>query len=349
MLSFLLLVLNLGPVLAVPVVNLQDPDVSTSMLAAAQQWGVAYITGHDIPPLILSDAERSARDFFSLSRSEKNELLADKSKALKTARGYAGLRGEQLDVTQEGRPDLKEVLDIGLSRINGSDPHLGPNQLPSSLPAFAGSIQALGEDVSTVAFRVIELLADGLGAPGALAAAFTDALRVQRLTRYPAYSDVWPRRADASEISCGAHSDYGGLTILHADAPGLAVLKPNVNGTRHDSGTFFTDISVRHCDEWIDVPPVAGSLIVMFGEALQVLTNGRIPSTRHRVDVDGGAARQSLTFFYDPNPDFMLEPLPAFCHMEEAIYAPRMAGHKGVLLTATAALTKMSFVGYGKV
>lgn len=349
MVSFLLTVFSFGTAVAVPVVNLQEPDASTKLVAAAQQWGAAYIKGHNVASSVLSDAEDSAREFFGLSQNEKNTLLADKSKALKTARGYAGVRGEQLDITQEGRPDLKEVLDIGLSRVNGSDPYLGPNQVPPSLPAFAANIQTVGEEMSMVASRIIDFLADGLGASGALSDAFADGLRVQRLTRYPAYSDIFPRRAAASEISCGAHTDYGGLTLVHADTAGLAVLKPNANGTKLDSGTFFSDLSVRHLDEWVDVPPVAGSLVVMFGEALQVLTNDRIPSTRHRVDVDGGVARQSLTFFYDPNPDFMLAPLPAFSDEKEAVYEPRIAGHKGVLLAAAATLSKMPFVGYGKV
>ena len=29
------------------------------------------------------------------------------------------------------------------------------------------------------------------------------------------------------EIGSGVHSDYGGITVLHADGPGLYVLRPN--------------------------------------------------------------------------------------------------------------------------
>ena len=29
------------------------------------------------------------------------------------------------------------------------------------------------------------------------------------------------------EIGSGVHSDYGGVTVLHADGPGLYVLRPN--------------------------------------------------------------------------------------------------------------------------
>lgn len=331
-----------------PVIDLASPDASTALVNAAQEWGFAYVKGHEMSVERLSDAERAARDFFGLSQEEKNTLLADKSKALKTARGYAGVRGEQLDVSREGRPDLKEVLDIGLARSGGADPHLGTNQLPN-LPEFRSRVEAYGEDASLVAQRVLDLVAQGLGAPGAFDVAFTDPLRVQRLTRYPSYAEILPHRADPAEISCGAHSDYGALTVLHADRPGLAVLRPAANGTASQAGTFFGDLTVRHLDEWIDVPPMNGALVVMFGEALQVLTNGKVQSTKHRVDVDGGSARQSLTFFYDPNPDFMLKPLPAFLDDDDSLFEPRLAGHKGVALTVAATLMKSSFVGYGKV
>jgi len=244
---------------------------------------------------------------------------------------------------------LKEVLDIGLPRKGGADSHLGPNQLPAHLPHFRRSVLAYGEHASIVASRVLELIALGLGVPGALTDAFTDPLRVQRLTRYPSYSEISPRRAGPAEISCGVHSDYGGVTVLHADAPGLAVLRPAANGTMSQAGTFFGDLGVRHLDEWVDVPPLNGSLVVLFGEALQLLTNGKVPSSKHRVDVDGGNARQSLTFFYDPNPDFILEPLTTFGEDVQGLYEPRLAGHKGVALTAVAALATRAFVGYGKV
>ena len=33
------------------------------------------------------------------------------------------------------------------------------------------------------------------------------------------------------EIGSGVHSDYGGITVLHADGPGLFVLRPNQTST----------------------------------------------------------------------------------------------------------------------
>ena len=45
----------------------------------------------------------------------KRQLKADPSyfNVMKTTRGYTGVRMEQLDNSEKGKPDLKEILDIG--------------------------------------------------------------------------------------------------------------------------------------------------------------------------------------------------------------------------------------------
>ena len=46
-----------------------------------------------------------------------------------------------------------------------------------------------------------------------------------RLTKYPPSNDIEGRKH--GEIGSGIHSDYGGITVLYADGPGLQVLRPN--------------------------------------------------------------------------------------------------------------------------
>jgi len=284
-----------------------------------------------------------------LPQEEKNGLLADKTKALKTARGYAGIRGERLDVSENGEPDLKEVLDVGLPSGKDGDPHLGINVWPSSIPGLQQAVQNYSDASADVAKRIIGLLAKGLGSEGAFEKAFVDPLRVMRLMRYPAYNEVPLRRT--SETSCGVHSDYGGVTLLHSQDPGLWVLRPNASGTQTFQGTFFSDLAVKHDDVWVEVLPKEGTFIVMFGEALHVMSNGRIQTSKHRVDNEGHKARHSLALFFDPSPDFELEPLLELKDEMDALFQPRLAGHKGVLLAAAVMgpMTSKPYLGYGRV
>ena len=115
--------------------------------------------------------------------------------AMKTIRGYTEIRGEQLD--KLGKPDLKEVLDIGFvnktsKNIRRNKRHyLGENIWPSDDKNLKQSIEKYAEKAALVAHNVLNLLAEGLGAKAAFDDTFNeDALQVQRLTKYPASDNI---------------------------------------------------------------------------------------------------------------------------------------------------------------
>lgn len=329
--NHVLVLVGIGSAQQLPVIDLRDAAAATEVVDAAHNWGFAYITGHGMSEDVVKAARSGSRAFFGLPRERKEELLADKSKALKTARGYVGLRGEQLDTSSAGQPDLKEVFDIGLPRFGTDSPHLGANIWPTSLPELRETVEAYAEECSNVSKRVIRIIAEGLGDAGAFDKAFDAPLRVQRLTRYPTASEATP--AVPTEVSAGTHTDYGGVTLLDVEGPGLFVLKPNASGQGFRQGTFSTTLGLQHDSEWVHVPPQNDTIVVMFGEALHRLSNGQVPATLHRVENLEKMARYSLAFFFDPNPDHVLAPVPSLLVPgEDPLYEPKVAGHKGVLL-----------------
>ena len=89
------------------------------------------------------------------------------------------------------------------------------------------------------------------------------------------------------QLRCGAHTDFGSLTILaFNDAPGgLQALMPD--------------------GSWLDVRPGPGQLAVNLGDMMQRWTNDRWKSTVHRV-VNPPAARRDGK----PTPDHRLFPAP---------------------------------------
>ena len=105
--------------------------------------------------------------------------------------------------------------------------------------------------------------------------------------------------------------------------------------TQVEAGTFSEELTVPHNGQWIDIDSRPGSLIVMGGEALQRLTDGRIFAVNHKVGLTGDKERTSLAFFLDPRPDAILEPMPEFKNSPKGQYTPKFAGHKGVRLFNT--------------
>ena len=108
----------------------------------------------------------------------KRQLKADPSyfNVMKTTRGYTGVRMEQLDISEKGKPDLKEILDIGylnkssLAKIQSRNKrhYLGENKWPSDNKNLENSIEIYAENSAKIAQNVLQLLAEGLGAKGHL-------------------------------------------------------------------------------------------------------------------------------------------------------------------------------------
>ncbi|KAK3270064.1 hypothetical protein CYMTET_21517, partial [Cymbomonas tetramitiformis] len=98
------------------------------------------------------------------------------------------------------------------------------------------------------------------------------------------------------QLSCGEHTDYGLLTLVNQDSEISALQVKNAAG------------------EWVKAPPLPGTLVCNIGDMLKVWSNGVYQPTLHRViNLRSSKARISVPFFYEPNFDAVVEPLPQFC------------------------------------
>ena len=88
----------------------------------------------------------------------------------------------------------------------------------------------------------------------------------------------------------GEHTDYGLLTLLAQD--GVAGLQ------------------VKSKSGGLEAPPIDGALVCNLGDMLDRLTAGHYRSTPHRVRNQSGKERLSFPFFFDPDWDAQIEPLP---------------------------------------
>jgi isopenicillin N synthase-like dioxygenase len=240
---------------------------------------------------LISDVIKQSKQFFALPLDEKLALDLRKSSC---KRGYDPIGGQTLEA--DAPPDLKESFYVGVEGATddaaGPGAAFGPNQWPDSLPSFRAPMETYHAAMYALSADVMRAIALSLDVEENYFDRFCDgALANLRLLHYPPQ----PANPRPGEKGCGAHTDFGGITLLHQDSPGLQVFM----GEPADGGAG-----------WVDATPMPGAFLVNLGDMIARWTNNRYRSTLHRVINLTGTARYSLAFFYSGNPECQVECIP---------------------------------------
>jgi isopenicillin N synthase-like dioxygenase len=121
------------------------------------------------------------------------------------------------------------------------------------------------------------------------------------LIRHLYYPDVpYNRCSDINENEkrMASHNDLDIISLIYQT--------PSPNG--------FISLQAKINNNFINVPPVHNTLVVIFGEILHILTNGMVKPTEHRVIsppsyIRENSYRTSTILFFMPNQDLKICPL----------------------------------------
>jgi len=271
--------------------------------AACRDVGFFYVVNYAVDDRLIARAFDQSRRFFALPLAERQALAIE---TIGGNRGYSGMLHEALD---PGRgPDMKEAFNVGLE-IAPDDPDLlskqpfrSLNAWPS-LPNFRETLLAYYDACATLGARLHRAFAYDLGLkPDFFDDKFDRPMATLRLLHYPA-----PPAGSEPRTGAGVHTDYGNLTLLATDDVGGLEVRAR-NG------------------EWIEAPVVPGAFVVNIGDCLMRWTNDIYVSTPHRVVNRSARERYSIAFFYDPNPDAIVETIPSCVQQGEGVrYRPILA------------------------
>ncbi len=283
----------------IPVLDLAaapPAELAVRMDQALRSAGFFALRGHGVPDAVVQGAFDAGHGFFSLSMTDKEAWHID---GWPLKRGFDPIGWQALDPAQP--PDLKESFYLGVEAI-------GPNQWPDEtlVPGFRAAMEAYALAMDGLARRLLGLFEIALRLqPGHFDSFMRHPTCTTRLLHYPPQ----PVHAAPGQIGCGAHTDWGALTLLAQDeAGGLQV--------QLRSG------------QWLDVPPEPGTYVVNVGDMMQRWTNDHWLSTPHRViNKHQGRDRWSIAYFCDLDAEAVVTPLPT-CVDEQrpARYGPITAG-----------------------
>jgi isopenicillin N synthase-like dioxygenase len=288
--------------------------------AACRDVGFFYIVNHGVPAETMAAAFAQSALFFALPIAEKRALAIDK---IGGNRGYSGLMHEALDPTKAA--DMKETFNIGLdlqaddAEIIAGTPFRSLNAWPT-LPDFRATMLTYFAQCAALGGRLHRAFAADLG----LKTDFFDnkfdrPMATLRLLHYP----PMPADAVAGQLGAGEHTDYGNLTLLATDSVGGLQVKTRAG-------------------QWIEAPVMPGAFIVNIGDCLMRWTNDIYVSTPHRVVNHSGRERYSIAFFFDPNPEALVEAIPSCVPAgAQPLYPPiAAADHLKARLSASTAFLK---------
>ena len=297
---------------AIPVIDVsaavrgQNLDgVAAQIHKAATDVGFFYISGHGIEQALIDQAFAVTRAFFAEPASVKQSVEVNTQQRGWMATGMSRLAGSQTH-------DLKEVFFWGTevapddADLIAGKPLVAENQWPdAAFPRLKDELLPYYDAVCHVAGKVLAAIAVSLGQPADFFdARYNNPLARGQLVYYPPSTS-----AHEAEQRFGAapHTDFGVLTFLLQDNNGGLQI-------RHKSG------------DWIEAPPLPGTLVCNIGDLLQRWTNDRFTSTLHRVINRSGNERHSIPVFFDPHTDTIIDPCDLGIASTASRYPPIKTG-----------------------
>lgn len=302
----------------IPVLKMDSDDTETIaklLRSACSDVGFFYLEGHGLSDDLLEKVMNQSKKLFGLSVRAK-EAIRDEV----MSRGYTAMEEETLDPAHQKKGDTKEGFYIGKD-IAKDDPRYNPAKLtgPNCWPTeantrgefssndceeFRSVMGEYFEKMCDLGFRMTRLIALALGLENDhFDKEFLEPMAVIRLLHYAKETS----KPEKGVFACGAHSDYGMITLLLTD---------------HQPG-----LQIKYNGDWVAVPPRPRSFVINLGDMLERWSNGLFKSTLHRVLTSGDKERYSIPFFYEPSFDTVVVCLPTCCSNDNpAKYPPITSG-----------------------
>ncbi|KAK2005698.1 2OG-Fe(II) oxygenase [Colletotrichum eremochloae] len=286
---------------SIPILDLalaQDAETKPQFLDdlrhALMEVGFLYLKNVGIPDDLFQRVIREGKAFFDLPIEEKLKI------EMKNTKSFLGYSQVSAEITA-GKIDHREQIDLSTEHPmpGPNDPvhhHLRyPNQWPDGVPNFRATFTEYMTRMGEISISFTSLIAEAIKLPPSAFSKYFDANQQHKLkvVRYPDLYELGITDPVVQGQGVGPHKDSMLSSYLLQASPHRGLQVQNVRG------------------EWIDAPPVEGTLVVAIGQGLEALTQGVCVSTTHRVlsPAAGQGARFSIPFFQGVSGDTEFEDL----------------------------------------
>ncbi|KAK5992779.1 2-oxoglutarate-dependent dioxygenase [Cladobotryum mycophilum] len=275
---------------SIPILDLElarNPDTKPIFLDklrhALMEVGFLYLRNVGIPEEVFQEVIKQGKSFFDIPEEEKLKI------EMKNAASFLGYSKLSAEITA-GEIDNREQIDLSTEHpVPGPDAPryynlFAPNQWPSeeSAPGFRSTYTDYIRRMGEVSMYFTSLIAEAIKLPpNAFEKYFDEDPQFKlKIVKYPDLTELGlPNNVQAQGVGPHKDSMLSSYLLQATSHRGLQV--QNVEGN------------------WIDCPPIDGTLVVAIGQGVEALTKGVCVSTTHRVlsPASGTGARFSIPFF----------------------------------------------------
>ncbi|KAI3509709.1 hypothetical protein L1887_25225 [Cichorium endivia] len=287
---------NTNPLIipAIPLIDLSKPESKHHLVKACQEFGFFKVVNHGVPTKFINKLESEAVKFFSSPLSVKEKAgPADPFGYGNKSIGRNGDVGwvEYLLLNAKPESDYQRFLSVF-----DENPEL-----------FQVVVNDYVTAVKKMACEILELLADEmkLQPRNVFSKLLMDEQSdsVFRVNHYPPCPEFQESERNGRKlVGFGEHTDPQIISVLRSN---------NTSGL---------EISLRD-GSWMSVPADSDSFFINVGDSLQVMTNGRFKSVKHRVVANSTKSRVSMIYFGGPPLSEKIAPLPSLIQgKEDSLY-----------------------------
>jgi isopenicillin N synthase-like dioxygenase len=267
---------------------------------------------------LYESAYKESKNFFANNSLQKKEEFINDS----TYSGYIGSGDEATDGKLDGSEIFTVTPDIDPNdkRVKANWPCHGPVPWPSD--EYKNAIKNHMSSVGKIGDNLLKLIALGLDLDiNYFYNLAQNGWHHMRVLRFPAANVVDSEKAGKKITrGIGSHTDYGLLVIASQDDIGGLYIRPPVDGeirlNNWQNGNSMAG-KFENEDPWTFVEPVSNALTIFPGDMLQLMTNGYLLSTPHKVSLHPTSERFALAYFHEPAFETELKTIDKFAESGE--------------------------------
>ncbi|XP_059661984.1 protein DOWNY MILDEW RESISTANCE 6-like [Cornus florida] len=225
--------------------------------SACVEWGIFRVVNHGIKISLMEEMLEAVVGFFNLSLEEKMKYASDDPKNPPVKYGTSV------------NASMKQAMWRDYLRHHGRPLHTSFHLWPNTPSNYKNIAKEFVEEVWQLQLKIASALSESLGLDSDyIEKSLGEGFQVVGANYYPPCPE--PHRT----LAIPPHSDHGGLTVL---------MQNDVDG-----------LQVQHKEEWVAVGHVPGTFVVNVGDYLEILSNGRYKTLKHRGVTDKQRTRISI-------------------------------------------------------